>query len=131
MEKDKMKRTVFAVIALLMSCLICVFGLSVLVDTCEEMTEQLELLSSTAKSNKVEEAVEMTEEIIALWEEAHEKIEVFIPHEETDELEEIINSLPIYAKQGNMERLEERTEMAIIRLEHLIKSEKPSLSNIF
>ncbi len=126
-----MKRTVFAVIALLMSCFICVFGLSVLVTTCDEMTEQLSRLSAAAKNNQTEEVVAMSEEIIDLWENAHERIEIFIPHEETEELEEIINSLPIYAKQGNMERLEERTEMAIIRLNHLIESEKPSLSNIF
>lgn len=126
-----MKRTVFAIVSLLLTCVICVLGLSILVNTCEEMTDHLRQLSSTAKNNEVEQTVEMSEEIVALWEDAHERIEIFIPHGETDELEEIINSLPIYAKQGNMERLEERTEMAIIRLEHLIKNEKPLLSNIF
>mgnify|MGYP006332513001 FL=1 len=58
-------------------------------------------------------------------------IESFIRHEETDKLEETIKSLPVYARQGNMERLEQQADLAIDELHHLIRSEKPLLSNIF
>lgn len=126
-----MKRTVFAVCSLLATFGICVFGLITLMNTCEEMVFHLEELSAIARNEEIETSIDKSEKVVSLWEEIHGKIEAFVPHEETDELEEIINSLPIYAKQGNMERLEERTEMAIIRLNHIIKNEKPLLSNIF
>ena len=61
----------------------------------------------------------------------HGLIESFIRHEETDKLEETIKSLSLYAKQGNLERLEQQADLAIDELSHLIRSEKPLLSNIF
>jgi hypothetical protein len=126
-----MKRTVFAFVAIFLTFGICVLGLNTLIKTCEEMTIHLEELSKLAREKDVDSTIEKATSVVSLWHDTHGKIEAFVPHEETDELEEIINSLPIYAKQGNMERLEERTEMAIIRLNHIIKNEKPLLSNIF
>jgi len=66
-----------------------------------------------------------------MWEDAHDLIESFIRHEETDKLEELIKSLPVYAQQDNMERLEQQADLAIDEIHHLIRSEKPIVSNIF
>lgn len=126
-----MKRTIIAVASLLLSLIICFAGYFTLKKTCNDLEKSITEISFSAQSNDIESAKKKTEETLILWEETHGRIEALTPHSEIDELEEIVKSLPVYARQGDMERLEEKSEIAINRLEHIIKNETPSFSNIF
>lgn len=126
-----MKRLIISIVALLLALAICFSGYYILTKTCNELSGELENIILLIQSDNRDGALEKSEEIVEIWETAHGKIESFTPHEEMDELEEIIKSLPVYARQGNMERLEEKTEIAIGRLDHIIKNETPLISNIF
>ncbi len=126
-----MKRTIFAITALISVVILCFVGFYIINDTCNELKNSLNEVSSFAREGNIATAQQKAEHTVKLWEDIHGKIETFTPHSETDELEEIVKSLPVYAQQGNMERLEQESEKAINRLEHIVKNEKPLLSNIF
>lgn len=126
-----MKRTVFAIAALISAVVICFTGFNIINNTCNEIENSLKDVSAYAKEDNIPMAQKKAHQSVELWEDIHGKIEAFTPHSETDELEEIIKSLPVFAQQGNMERLEQESEKAIHRLEHIVKNEKPLLSNIF
>lgn len=126
-----MNRCIVAAVSFIAAFLICLFGYMTLSDTCETLTVPLTEIIDYAESEDTEAAREKTEEMLILWEKIHGRIEALVPHAETDELEEIVKSLPIYAETGNMERLRERAEIAVNRLEHIIQNEQPLFSNIF
>ena len=126
-----MKRTVIAISAILGAFLISFTGYFLVNHACNKLENQLWEICNIAQTDDAEKAVEMSKDVESLWEDVHDVIESFIRHEETDKLEEIIKSLSVYAGQGNMERLEQQADMAIDELHHLIRSEKPIISNIF
>lgn len=126
-----MKRIILAIGALVVAFALAFVGYFWVDSSCEKLKAQLNVICDFAESNDIENAKIKSQEAVAAWEEVHGVIESFIRHEETDKLEETIKSLPIYAKQGNMERLEQQADLAIDELTHLIRSEKPLISNIF
>ena len=125
-----MKRIFFAIGALLSAVLICTAGYFILVDTCEKLETTLNEVVYFAERNDTEKALKKAEEVAKQWEDIHGRIEAVVNHAETDELEELIKSLPVYARLGNTERLCEKSEIAINRLHHVIKNEKVLISNI-
>lgn len=126
-----MKRIIAAVIAIVSAISISFVGFFAVNNSCKKLTTHLERLCETTQKEDVSAAVNMSDEAVALWEGVHDLIESFIRHEETDKLEEIIKSLPTFARQGEMERLEQQTELALEEIEHLLRNEKPLISNIF
>ena len=125
-----MKRIFFAIGALFSAILICTTGYLILVDTCDKLESTLNEVVFFAEKNDTENALKKAEEAAKQWEDIHGRIEAVVNHAETDELEELIKSLPVYARLGNTERLCEKSEIAINRLHHVIKNEKVLISNI-
>lgn len=126
-----MKRIIIAVGSIILAFAIAFTGYFSVSRASGKLEKHLLEICKVAQENNSERAIEMSEDAILLWEEVHDTIESFIRHEETDKLEETIKSLPVYAQQGNMERLEQQADLAIDELSHLIRSEKPLISNIF
>lgn len=126
-----MKRTIIAISAILTALAICFAGYFLVNNACNKLEKRLWELCNISQTDNVQKAIEMSKDVESLWEDVHDVIESFIRHEETDKLEEIIKSLVLYATQGNMERLEQQADLAIDELHHLIRSEKPIISNIF
>ncbi len=125
-----MKRIFFAIGALLSAILICAAGYLILVDTCNKLEATLNEVVLFAEKDDIENALKKAEDVAKQWEDIHGRIEAVVNHAETDELEELIKSLPVYARLGNTERLCEKSEIAINRLHHVIKNEKVLISNI-
>ena len=125
-----MKRIFFAIGALLSALLICTAGYFILVDTCDKLDTTLNEVVFYAEKDDTENALKKAQEAAKQWEDVHGRIEAVVNHAETDELEELIKSLPVYARLGNTERLCEKSEIAINRLHHVIKNEKVLISNI-
>lgn len=125
-----MKRIFFAIGALLSALLICTAGYLILVDTCDKLETTLNEVVFYAEKDDTENALKKAQEAAKQWEDVHGRIEAVVNHAETDELEELIKSLPVYARLGNTERLCEKSEIAINRLHHVIKNEKVLISNI-
>ena len=126
-----MKRIIIAISALVLAFVISFTGFYLVNKNCKKLENHLWRICTTAQNKDTQKAVEMSEDAVEMWEEIHDTIESFIRHEETDKLEETIKSLPVYARQGNMERLEQQADLAIDELHHLIRNEKPLISNIF
>lgn len=125
-----MKRIFFAIGALISAILICTAGYLILVDTCDKLESTLDEVVFFAEKGDTENALKKAQEAAKQWEDIHGRIEAVVNHAETDELEELIKSLPVYARLGNTERLCEKSEIAINRLHHIIKNEKVLISNI-
>ena len=125
-----MKRIFFAIGALLSALLICTAGYFILVDTCDKLETTLNEVVFYAEKDDTENALKKAQEAAKQWEDVHGRIEAVVNHAETDELEELIKSLPVYARLGNTERLCEKSEIAINRLHQVIKNEKVLISNI-
>lgn len=125
-----MKRIFFAIGALLSAIIICTTGYLILIDTCDKLESTLNEVVYFAEKNDTENALKKAQEAAKQWEDIHGRIEAVVNHAETDELEELIKSLPVYARLGNTERLCEKSEIAINRLHHVIKNEKILISNI-
>lgn len=126
-----MKRVVTAVSAIILTFVISFTGFFLVQKSCDKLTTALESICETARSNNIDEAIKQSDDTVKLWEDIHGLIESFIRHEETDRLEEVIKSLPIYAQQGNLERLEQQADLALDEIAHLMRNEKPLISNIF
>lgn len=126
-----MKRIVTAISAILSAFAISFTGYFLVNNACNELENHLWNICTVAQNEETEKAVAKSDDAVSLWEDVHGLVESFIRHEETDKLEELIKSLPVYAQQGNMERLEQQADLAIDELHHLIRSEKPLISNIF
>ena len=126
-----MKRIIISVGAIIVAFAIAFTGYFLVKRASNQLEKHLFEICKIAQQNNVEKAIKMSDNAIVLWEDVHGTIESFIRHEETDKLEETIKSLPVYAQQGNMERLEQQADLAIDELSHLIRNEKPLISNIF
>ncbi len=126
-----MKRVIIALLAISFAFVISFTGYFLVDGCCKELETGLADICNVAQNDNKEKALEKSEKIVKTWESVHGTIESFIRHEETDKLEELIKSLPVYATQGNMDRLEQQADLAIDELHHLIRNEKPLLSNIF
>lgn len=126
-----MKRIITAVCVIALTFVISFTGYFLVDKSCEKLENHLSDTCIAARNDNKEKSVEMAEDAVKMWEDVHDTIECFIRHEETDELEELIKSLPVYAQQGNLDRLEQQADLAIDELHHLIRNEKPLLSNIF
>ena len=126
-----MKRIIIAVGAIAMALAISFIGYFAVDRACKKLENHLENICKVAQDNETATAVEMSDKAVVLWENVHDLIESFIRHEETDKLEELIKSLPVYAQQDNMDRLEQQADLAIDELHHLIRNERPLVSNIF
>lgn len=126
-----MKRIIIAISVIVFAFAISFTGYFLVDKACKKLENHLGDICTTAQKKDTEKSVEMSEDAVKMWEDVHDTIESFIRHEETDKLEELIKSLPVYARQGNMERLEQQADLAIDELHHLIRNEKPLISNIF
>ena len=126
-----MKRIVIAIVSILTAFAISFTGFFLVDNACDKLEEKLLEICKTAQEQNIEKAIKLSEDTVSLWEDIHDTIETFIRHEETDNLEELIKSLSVYANQGNMDRLEQQADLAIDELNHLIRNEKPLFSNIF
>lgn len=126
-----MSRILIATGAIVASIAISFIGFFSVKNCCDKLENHLTEICVMAQEDKTDDAIKKADETVKSWEEMHDLIESFIRHEETDKLEEIIKSLPVYAQQDNMERLEQQAELAIEELHHLIRNEKPLISNIF
>lgn len=126
-----MKRIIIAVCAITAAFAIAFIGYFSVDRACKKLEVKLDELCQIARTEDINSAVAKSDDAVELWEDVHDVIESFIRHEETDKLEELIKSLPLYAEQDNMERLEQQADLAIDELHHLIRNEKPLISNIF
>lgn len=126
-----MNRIIIAVSAIAAAFAISFAGYFSVDRACGKLEEHLGDICDVAKTDDLDTAIEKADDAVVLWEDVHDLIESFIRHEETDKLEELVKSLPVYARQDNMERLEQQADLAIDELHHLIRNEKPLISNIF
>lgn len=125
-----MKRIIIAVTAIVLSIATAFAGFFWVKHTCDKLEAKLIKIAESAQNGKKEKVKEEVENLDELWEKVHGVIESFVNHNEIDRLEETIKTLPTYAKQGDMERVMQQTDLAINELRHIVRDETPLISNI-
>lgn len=126
-----MNRIIVSVIALILVIAVASFSVLSLDSSCKKLSENLDEIKNTAEIKDNEKAIELTEKALELWDKEERKISLLVDHSEIDEIEKTIKSLPVLARQGNMERLEEQSSIAAERVRHIREKEKISVKNIF
>lgn len=126
-----MNRIIVSVIALILVIAVASFSVLSLDSSCRNLSENLDEIKSAAEFKDSEKAIELTEKALELWDEEEGKISLLVDHSEIDEIEKTLKSLPVLARQGSMERLEEQSSIAAERVRHIREKEKISIKNIF
>lgn len=126
-----MNRIIVSVIALIFVIAVASFSVLSLDSSCENLSEKLGEIQSAAENKDNERAIELTENVLEIWENEEKKISLLVNHSEIDEIEKTVKSLPVLARQDNMERLEEQSSIAAERVRHIREKEKISAKNIF
>lgn len=126
-----MNRIIVSVIALILVIAVASFSVLSLDSSCKNLSENLDEIKSAAEFKDSEKAIELTEKALELWDEEERKISLLVDHSEIDEIEKTLKSLPVLARQGSMERLEEQSSIAAERVRHIREKEKISVKNIF
>ncbi len=126
-----MNRIIVSVIALILVIAVASFSVLSLDSSCKNLSENLDEIKSAAEFKDSEKAIELTEKALELWDKEERKISLLVDHSEIDEIEKTVKSLPVLARQGNTERLEEQSSVAAERVRHIREKEKISIKNIF
>lgn len=126
-----MNRIIVSVIALILVIAVASFSVLSLDSSCKNLSENLDEIKSAAGIKDTEKTIELTEKALELWDKEERKISLLVDHSEIDEIEKTIKSLPVLARQGSMERLEEQSSIAAERVRHIREKEKISVKNIF
>lgn len=126
-----MNRMIISTIVLVLIIGISVLGVFSLDSSCKKLSQSLDEINKAAIENDSEKASALTQKAIELWEKEEKTISLLIDHREVDEIEETIKSLPVYARQDNMEKLEEKSSIAAERVRHIRDKEKISAENVF
>ncbi len=126
-----MNRNIVSLAALILVFSIALCGITSLDASCKKLSEKLDEIKISAENKDSENAVSLTENVLEIWEKEDKKISLLVDHREIDEIEQTIKSLPVLARQGNMEKLEEKSSIAAERVRHIREKEKISVKNIF
>ncbi|MCH5169784.1 MAG: DUF4363 family protein [Oscillospiraceae bacterium] len=126
-----MNRIVVSVIVLLLVFGIATFSVMSLDASCKTLASSLDEIKQTAELGDREKAIELSQKTLEIWDKEEKKISLLVNHGEIDEIEKIIKSLPIYARQDNMEKLEEKSSIAAERVRHIRDKENVSAGNVF
>lgn len=126
-----MNRIAVSVAALILIITIATLGVLSLDSSCKKLAEALDEIKQTAVTGDREKTMALAENILDIWDKEEKKISLLVNHEEIDEIEQTIKSLPVYARQDNMEKLEEKSSIAAERVRHIRDKEKLSPENIF
>lgn len=126
-----MNRIVISVAALVLVIIISTIGVLSLNSSCKNLAENLDEVKQAAIDRDKEKSIELTQKVTEIWEKEEKKVSLLVDHREIDEIEQTIKSLSVYARQDNMEKLEEKSSIAAERVRHIRDKEKLSPENIF
>lgn len=126
-----MNRIVISVAALVLVIIISTIGVLSLNSSCKNLAENLDEVKQAAIDRDKEKSIELTQKVTEIWEKEEKKVSLLVDHREIDEIEQTIKSLSVYARQDNMEKLEEKSSIAAERVRHIRDKERMSPENIF
>lgn len=126
-----MNRMVISVIALVLVVIAATAGLISLNHSCNRLANTLDEIKETAIEKDQDKSIELTKKAVKIWSKEEKIISLLVDHREIDEVEETIKSLPVFARQDDMEKLEEKSSVAAERIRHIKDKEKISAENIF
>lgn len=126
-----MNRIVVSITVLILVIAVAFFGIRSLDSSCKNLSGKLDEIKNAAVNSDREKALKLTQQVLEIWEEEEKKISLLVDHSEIDDIEQTIKSLPVLARQDNMEKLEEKSSIAAERVRHIRDKERISAQNVF
>lgn len=96
-----MKRLFYALIILMFISIICLVGSILICQYCEKSREELRFCSSLSEERNWDEAIIQTEKLKNDFEKREPVMAFFVDHKLLDSINELMGTLPIYAKKEN------------------------------
>ena len=96
-----MKRLFYALIILMFISIICLVGSILICQYCEKSREELRFFSSLSEEKNWDEAQTQTEKLKNDFEKREPVMAFFVDHKLLDSINELMGTLPIYAKKEN------------------------------
>ena len=96
-----MKRLIYALIILMFISTICLVGSILICQYCEKSQEELRFCASLSQEENWEAAQIKTNELKDDFKKRETVMAIFVDHKLLDGINELMSTLPIYAKKGN------------------------------
>lgn len=126
-----MKRVIiasFLITACLFICIYFGFSLNSKYDT---LSEELNTALKFSEELNYGQMKTQAKKIESIWDKYHAPFSMLITHSHFDELDQYINQLPVNAEERSIADYNENCQLAIYELNHLKKSQRPDVENIF
>ncbi len=127
-----MKRVVIAAISAVLAVTVACIGYWQFLRICDRLETDARSLLETAEAENIDESQleAETNRLIENWHGAQKKLDMLIPHEQTDELDILIRALPQLPSLESTAARSEYLREILYRIEHLRETEAPNLQNI-
>lgn len=126
-----MKRAIAAAIVLLLMILTALYGQITVTETIGAIQEKILSIDDALASNDIESALSDCYELLNSWEGYHSRLCLFLQHEHLDPLENVFALLPYYIECGDIVPASAECKLVYTETEHILKTERPALENIF
>ena len=126
-----MKRLITCMIIFIGIIGLCCWGTVTLKSRTTHMIGLLQQAHDAAAENKLDKALELTNEFLSKWEENEAFFIYILRHEQMDEVTFSSSRLPSFLLYGDRAEFCAEASEVIKALEHLWNTEKPILENFF
>ena len=126
-----MKNVVITLITSIIMIVAISFSIKYLNDASEDVLSLNQKIQENVNNDNWDKAYKSTMELIEKWDDYSKKIKVFINHQEIDSIEIELQKLPQYIKEQTKDESLASIHVLSFLLEHIAKSEKLKLENIF
>ena len=126
-----MKRVIFSIALVIFAAAVCIFGYYNISRSAKTLILSAERIDSFIIQNQTEEALNESRALKDEWEKMHSKLCVFLPHEHLEPLENILAVLPYYIEQKEYSLARAECRVVKSTAEHIQKTERIALENIF
>ena len=128
-----MKRLIAAIVLLAASVLLSVLGYLDLKTKGNKLVKSFQETADTFKNQAEINSGDINgslEETLELWEKYKTKFEIYINHDELDDIQEKTLELEQYLKENREVKVEELCLDCVSKLEHIIDAETPSIGEV-
>lgn len=128
-----MKRLVISIVLLAAAVLLSVLGYFDLKTKGNELAKSFQSTADTFKAHSEINSGDINgslEATLKLWEEYKTKFEIYINHDELDDIQERTLELEQYLKENRDVKVDELCLDCVSKLEHIIDAETPSIGEV-
>ena len=135
-----MKRTVIGVILIAVAVTVAVTGFADLSKTGKQLVLFLSKAENAFEAGNCEKGLDDISHAVEIWKNVEKRYKIYLNHEELDELELCFDLLEVKIKESTKayespdafyDDLKELLNESVSRINHILNSQKPKISEVF